>query len=258
MASQPFIDPKQIRPSRGWFWVAGAFAVVGIVAGVVSGVFASRAANRVVEDFPGSGSFDTFEAETPASFDLEATETYAIYIEDSSDGPSPVVVCSADGGDVELEPTSGSPFTFENFDGTWREVYRVTVADSGRHTITCDAPAVAERSERFALGEEISAEEIVDAATGIFGAVFGLFGAILFPTLGLIIGGVIALVVGLSRSSNRSAVMRPRPPPPGSYGPPPYSPPSYGAPGPAPGPPPPPYPPAPYPPSESGDAGPSP
>ena len=99
----PSTTDQRVRPSLVWFWVAGAIALVGIIAGVVMIVRGITGYESAIEDFD--------RADLPATLEVEISETggYSIYHE--YDGaydeifatPPEVTVTDPSGDDVPLD-----------------------------------------------------------------------------------------------------------------------------------------------------------
>jgi hypothetical protein len=83
----------------------------------------------------------------------------------------------------------------------WISVYTVTVSRAGDYELRCE-PSGTDGPTHYALGEAPKAGAL---AAGIFGGIAALIGV---PCLALTIGGVIALVVALRRSSAKKRLQQ--------------------------------------------------
>jgi hypothetical protein len=254
-----------VRPSKWWFLVAAGVAVAGIVA--CFGLIGFTALNY-------SDRIDGFDrTAVPGSMEVELTSTggYSIYHEYA--GAYDADQRSFD--DPLFTPPPRVTVTDPSGDEVLLDVYDTAVTyDSGTHegegafTFSVDEPGVYEitAEEETAIGGSTIA---VGRGVGS-GLVGGVIAGVLLAVVGVVSGGIMAIVVGVRRSSSRRRMLATAGPMyPGAWGlmaPPPMgqppmgqppigqppmpgaAPAPWGAPPPAPTPPPPPAPPPPAPP----------
>jgi len=217
----PQIDPREVRPSRGWFVVAGIIALLGLLAAPVLIALGVGAVTSIADDLPTIKT--EFGTRTPTTVELTADKPWAIYVErpdalgsasaqpSASYGSTPLIgaICTADavgGGSIDLTRSTYSSTT--SLQGkSWQQVYQVKVSQNGQYEISCRVTDDATTASGFAIGEDIELDGFLAKLLGGTGAFFGAF---LFPCVGLIIGGIIALTVGLMRSSNRKRLQQQR------------------------------------------------
>jgi hypothetical protein len=209
-----------VGPTKWWFAVAGAVAVVGVIVAVV--VLVAGIAGYVdrVDDFD--------RADLPATLDVEITDTggYSIYHEYDgaySDDFSRFVsdpdvsVTDPAGEDVDLDRYSSS-VTYEASGHEGEGLYTFDAGVPGTYEVT----ASGEPGSGIAVGRGIGR-----------GMVAAIVGSLAIGFVAVVAGAVIAIVVGVTRSRNRRA-LRPAPrfggwgPPPGPVGPGGYGPTGYG------------------------------
>jgi hypothetical protein len=208
------VSDQLVRPSKWWFAVAGAVAVVGIVLGIVILVVGFLRMERMVDDFA--------RADVPGTLEVEVTDTggYSIYHEfdgayDDRIVAAPQITVTEPSGDgVTLEPYVAS-VTYSAGDREGVGIFTFDADDPGTYEVT----ATGASGTAIAVGRGIG--------RGIVGAVVG---GLAIGFLSLLAGAVLAIVVGVRRSRNRRALLPPRPPYAG-WGP--MPPPGGGAPGPA-------------------------
>src|SRR5439155_8479486 len=82
-SGRPEVDPRQVRPSRAWYTVAGVIAAVGVLAGVVLIVLAVKGFGSLTGAFPEP--IAEFEGTEPAPVQLTAAKQWALFM----DGPGP-------------------------------------------------------------------------------------------------------------------------------------------------------------------------
>jgi hypothetical protein len=210
----PRIDPKQMRPSRGWYWVAGGIALLGVVVAAVLFVSILRPLFDDVDDFRTPGS---------VTVELDSGDTRTIYqrvdqvfdVDVDSSGVSPNdLACTVRGpeGQVEVERADG--FRYTRNDDDYEAKLKFEANASGEHVVACRyAPAPAQAIP-LAVGPHFGTAGFVTRLLGFFAALFGL------P----LIGGILALVVLLMRQRSKrrlQADVRAGWPPPGAAPPPP-------------------------------------
>jgi hypothetical protein len=228
MRPPPTIDPREVRPSRGWYWFAGVLGLLSCLAGPVLILIILLTADSLVKDFDVIGT--EFDTDAPVTVQLTQDKTWAIYVEapqqfvDPSASPGgtptptptpsatpapPASRCTAtpvDGGTVDLAEITYSA-TVGQGGRSWRQLYRMTVTQDGQYRVDCEPTDPTAGTAHYAVGEDPN-------IAGIFGKMFAIlgssFGAFLIPCVGLVIAGLIALIVGLRRSSNRRLLQRQR------------------------------------------------
>jgi hypothetical protein len=200
------IDPRHLRPGRGWYVLAATIAVLGVLTApllVVLGVasFGSIAGNlpSVSAQFNGGGS-------TTVELRADRTATvYAVFPLDS-DGIARAT-CEVDGaGTAALtERSYGLSVTFD--DGTWVVLYDITVDRSGRYTVSCTSDCDRPGTDRYAVGDAFEAGGTVAA---VFGGAAAIFGAFLVPCFAFVLAAIVALVTVVRRGSHRNRLRRER------------------------------------------------
>lgn len=203
MTTQPTpVDPRQVKPGRFWYWIAGIIIVVGIAAGVTVFVFGVSAIAGNIPDMK-----QTFADGEETTVELSASQDWAIYVEANGDTP-PTVDCTVEssGGTAAMTP-SGDTFTFSDGANQWHLVYDVSVDKSGEYTFSCTA---GEAAEGYAIGDGVDVGGFVG---GVFGSLGGLIG---IPCFSLVVGGVIILIVAMRRSSSKKK-LRQTPDAPGAW-----------------------------------------
>ncbi|GAA3394154.1 hypothetical protein [Cryptosporangium minutisporangium] len=176
--AQP-IDPRVLRPGRVWYAIAaaitGLFVAVGIGVFLYAGVIAISAIPSFHSIHESNG--------RNVSVALEAGTRYALYV---PIGASDTCVL---GDGIDSEPLS-SRVTVTRNGREWLRVAEITVAYDGAYTYRCEA-------SQSALGESADDDEFGGLVARAFLSVLGL------SCLGVVVGGVIALVVGVRRSSHK-------------------------------------------------------
>ncbi|GAA3394152.1 hypothetical protein GCM10020369_62440 [Cryptosporangium minutisporangium] len=152
-----------------------AVGVGGFVVGIVS-------ATRSIPPFE----YRNDGPQAEATVQLSAGTRYAAWeLEGSTDS------CSFDQG-ITTHGTKTS-FTVTRDGRDWQRVTDFSVATDGAYQISCGPP--------FAIGE---APELGQLAGGLTGGILALTA---LPCLGVTIGGIIALVTGLRRSSHKRRLL---------------------------------------------------
>jgi hypothetical protein len=234
----PVIPSEEYGPSKWWFLVAGLVAVGGIAMAIVIFVVGMMSFLDRVEGFE--------RVAVPGTTEVElGTGGYSVYHE--YDGASntgtrfvgvpAVTITSPTGQDVTLRPYRGNV----TYSGSGHEGEGILTFDADQAG-TYVVEVTGEPGSEVAIGRGIG--------RGLVGTIVGAFAA---AGIGIVAGGVIAIVVGVRRSQNRRSRMGPfgpagppgagwgpqyPGPPPGQYAPPGQYPGPYGAPGgygPAPG-----------------------
>jgi hypothetical protein len=195
----PAIDPRAVRPGRGWYAVAVVVAVLGIVVGV--GGFGLGIASFVRGLPKMTTEFDTG---SPVTVHLTAGQQRAIYA-DQTTGRNVTVAADCTGtahgdGSIEVRPLS-TTLNFPSGRHQWTSAYTVDVSRDGDYELACQ-PSVSDGPTHYAIGDVPKTGALVG---GILGGIAALVGV---PCLTLTIGGVIALVVALRRSSAKKRLQQ--------------------------------------------------
>jgi hypothetical protein len=176
---------SQIRPGKKWFVVAGAIAVIGIVAGVAAFVFGLVTVTRSVGNFEAS----SLNGQS-VSRHLEPG-TYAFFVDENDSRAADCALTEPNR--VHTRPPNYT-LTFTRNGRSWSYRGDVTVNDAGDYAMSCNGPA-------FAVGKAPNGAKFAGGLAGALGGLFGL------PCLGIMIGAIIALVVGLRRGASRKALL---------------------------------------------------
>jgi hypothetical protein len=205
----PPVDPRALRPSRAWYVVAMVIVVIGVVVGV--GLFGLGILS-VVRGLPKVTA--EFEAGSPTTVHLTADRKWAIYVDRQGLARQRVDgVCTGTArgdGSIDVRPTSTS-FEFSTGRRHWQSLYTIDVTRDGDYELTCRPSDPAIEQAHYAVGD---APNIGGIVGWVFGGIAALIGV---PCLALVVGGVIALVVGLRRSSHKKRLQQQYfgyPPPP--------------------------------------------
>jgi len=210
------IDPDELRPRRYWYGVAAAVAVLGLAGAVGSTVFIARSIAGAVHSVealdPG---LRPLLVGRPTVVDLEPGLQRAVYVAGAGGGvstgggasagrPPPPVSCGGNGltvTDVQDEITAV-------VDGTrWREVQLVRASEPGPHEIVC---STTDRTADLALGTALDADAAARAGRQVGRAVVASLAVVGLGGIGVLAGGLIALVAAVRRSSHRSALLTQR------------------------------------------------
>lgn len=221
MTWYPPVSGDELRPRRGWYVAAGLFGLGGILAGIVLfvwGVVAgatslSGSLPQLTELRPGE----------PTAVTLEAGREQIVYVRDvnasappghsPSAAPTPSAGATPDrSADCTGTGENGGTVTFTPYSthgsltyNTWTALHRAIASQDGTYRITCGAPS--DTGVLFAIGDEVPVGKVVGGFAKIFG---GLTVGLGLPCLGVLVGGVIALVTGLRRGSHRNRLLQQR------------------------------------------------
>jgi hypothetical protein len=204
--SPPVVSAEPLKPSGWWYGVAAGVAIVGIVAAIV--VFVQTISGLIdrVDDFqrvslPGS---DTIT--------LDDTGGYTVYHEfnGASGSTSSFVaidITGPDGSAVELEPYDAN-VTYSWGDHEGIAAYSFTADETGEYTVSAEGDI-----GLVAVGRGIGS-----------GLAAGIVGAFALGLGGALVGGIIAIVVGVKRGRDRRSRLVIGPhlgpgPPGGGWGP---------------------------------------
>jgi hypothetical protein len=192
MTSQPLpprrVPARELRPRRYWFAVAALIAMVGATAGIALFVVAVSGAT---EDFRRPD--QPFRVGEPVTARVVAATDKIIWIDGAvgTDRPD-CTVSPVDDGDARIESV-GAALSYTTGDADWHGLYRLNAARDGQYQVLCQG----DPSARLALGDPPQIRGFAGKLGGGLAALFGL------PCLGLVGGGVLALVVALRRSAHR-------------------------------------------------------
>jgi hypothetical protein len=225
-APAPKIDPKRLRPSRFWYWVAGAIAVGGVL---LAGFLFFSILRPLFDDV------ERFSTARPATVKLDAGDERTIYAQtDGSPFPgarfvdvSPsdldcIVVGGPSGRQAEVSRADG--FTYTRNEDRYQAKLEFKAPSDGTYVVRCRARGAA-APVALAVGPHFGTVGFVARLLGFFAALFG----------GPLLGGLLAGGVALLRHRSKKRLQEEER---GSWPPPGGSPPPAGPPGAAPPPPP--------------------
>lgn len=210
------VDRSAVRPRRLWYGVAGAVVVAGLCAAVLGVLLAAASAGRV------SSGVAEFELElrpvpddrsASTGIELTAGEARAVYVVVTRTGPdapyvtAPAVTCAGGGLTVEAD---GRDVTTVRDGVAYRPVLTVRAERAGRYRLSCGTDA---GDAELMVGRELDLAALDRVGTGIVGTVAGVFFAVGSAVVGLLLGGVIALVTAVRRARHRAALAEPGPGP---------------------------------------------
>lgn len=198
----PPIPARELRPGRGWYLVAVAVALGGLLAGVMVFAFSQTSLSGSLPHFYGRSN-----AESPLTVDLRRGQRYVIYVDNFEGSPA----CSGSGehgGTVAITPLPGSSFTFQKgWSEMWDARYELTVSRDDRYRLTCGAGGYVGEldgelvTESYAVGEEFPTGVLVGRFFTALAALVGL------SALGFLAGVVIALVTLVRRNMHKSRLI---------------------------------------------------
>lgn len=175
----PTVSPKELKPGRGWYVMAGLVFVFSIALGVGALVAA-------LVSLPDVGT--KFDDGEPTIVQLDAKE-YTIYAKNAdtfSFSDTCTVVSDSTGDEISLDGTS-TTYTKDN----WEAIFHFDIEREGKYQITCHEASV---DNQYAVGERAN----------LWGFSAGIVAIFALPGLGLLIGGIIAVVVAVKRNSHKS------------------------------------------------------
>lgn len=193
----PYSGPREIRPSRVWYWIAGAVAIAAIAGAIL--VFTGGD-----DDGGGLGSLtdvlstlEELQAPGSTTVDLEAGEEWAIYALSGRGSfrlaPPASLECGVlePGGEQRPLASNLGIGTVTLGNESYETVFTFEVRESGPHRVSCRTRD--SRPLPLLVGESIE-----------IGEIFGFFGraalGVAILLLGLIVTTAIALPVLLARS----------------------------------------------------------
>lgn len=186
----PQIDPKQLKPSRLWYWLAPLPALIGVGIALVLLV-------GVIQQFD----TDLDHLRTPGSVTVQLDEgdERGIYVQTAGApgavNPPRAVSCTVRGAreaNVPLRGTSGLTLTVGGDE--YVEQDRFTAPADGSYVVSCSEPP----GLPVAVGPHI-------AVRRFFWPVIGMIAAFL---IGVALTGVIAVVTGVRRSNHKQRLQR--------------------------------------------------
>lgn len=188
------------RPSSGWYWAAGAIAIVGVIAGIVLGISSFLSYQ---DDLRGMAR----AAGSEMRVSLQADHDAVVFLEgpgvaDTKNLRSAVRVTDPEGNQVPAQPY-GAQLLYDvpGRDGaTGRAIATFDVARNGLYTVTADAP----EGTTIAVGAGLN-----------FGTLTQFVVALMLPGLAVLLAIAMAVVVAIMRRSQppvRTPPQRPRVP----------------------------------------------
>lgn len=209
-SGRPEVDPRQVRPRRAWYAVAGVIAAVGVLAGVVLIVLAVKGFGSLTGAFPEPTA--EFEGSEPAPVQLTAAKQWALFVDapglpsgspSVSDPPTVSARCTGralDGGTVDLTQPSYSYSSSASGGRTWYLLYEVHVSQDGRYEFTCTSDDPGTGSGRYAVGE---APDVGGFVANLLGGFVGTFGGIGCPCTAILVATVIIVITSVRRNAYR-------------------------------------------------------
>jgi hypothetical protein len=197
----PYIPSSQLRPSRTWFWVAGA---IGVICAALSVVLFISFFSSLVDDLTGP----LTELRTPGqvAVELEEGAERTIYRQQREDGrPIPgangreptCTVTRADGGLVEVNDTLFA-WTLKRNGDRYEALYNFTASAAGSYEVACDQRDENLPAVPLAVGESIGFWDLITKGAGALALFFG----------GLIIAGAIAIITAVMRDNHKKRLQR--------------------------------------------------
>ncbi|MBA2504618.1 MAG: hypothetical protein H0V29_01585 [Thermoleophilaceae bacterium] len=153
-----------VKPSKAWYWVAGAVFVAGVATAVIlfvtllSGIF---------------GDLDRFDVPGGRNVAFEAGEERAIYFEEGVSGACDVSPFG------ELEKTSGS--SIDTGGDSFRSVYSFKAPRSASYQVVCQV----DRASEAAVGPQLASFGFVGRILLIVGA--GLIAFLVAPAIAVVV-----------------------------------------------------------------------
>ena len=187
----PPIDPKLLKPSRLWYWLAPIPAVIGAIVGAF---FLAAFIDRLDPDL------DNFRTNQAAAVELQSGDR-AIYVQ-TRDNDRPLFVppgelrcrvefVGSDSLPLEVERTGSS--TLDVNSDSYASEFKFSAPHDGPYSVRCDGPA----DVRLAIGPHLS-----------FGLFAPLVAAVAAFGIGVIASIVIAVVTAIRRSNHKGRLQR--------------------------------------------------
>jgi hypothetical protein len=200
MYPPPPVHPSELRPRRGWYVFAAAFATIMIALGVGGfawGIVTAIRSAEVGQQFVPGQAVTVPMAPTPRA---------AIYIQvagqQGSTPPADCRILGPTGTSPDLSPST-TAFTTTLNGISWRQLYVVHVSQSADYTVVCSSS----QATRFAVGRQVAVGALVG---GILGGIAAL---LILPGAGTLVAVIIAVVVGVRRGNHRRFLISQRYPP---------------------------------------------
>lgn len=182
MQSPPIpIPARDLRPRRRWYFVGlGVFLACLVAGGVVAALLVVAGAKK-------GGDFHRLADGNRLT--LPAGDGKYLYAQSFEADPATPPACDASGPGTVRFSAMQSAQTLTKNGVIWLAVARLHVSTTGRYTVTCP------QGTDYAIG---------NSAFGVLGRVFGGIGAFFgLALLGFLVGGTIALVTLVRRSTDR-------------------------------------------------------
>jgi hypothetical protein len=187
----PHIDPRQLKPSRLWYWLAGVPAAIGTILAVVLLVVFIEQLDPDIENF---------QSNREAAVDLKAGDR-AIYVQvRENDRPIQlppgrlncrVSFVGSDSLPLRLERESGSSLDVNT--DSYAAEYSFDAPHDGPYSVMCEGP----EGVPLAIGPHLS--------LGLFAPLVAAIGSFV---LGVILAAVIAIVTAIRRSNHKQRLQR--------------------------------------------------
>lgn len=187
----PQIDPRQLRPSRLWYWLSPIPFLIGAI---LATVFIVTFVHDLDPDI------ENFSSNRTAVVDVQEGER-AIYVQTTLNGfaqrlPRGELNCrvssvGADPQPVPVERSNGS--TLDANDDSYKSEYKFDAPHDGRYRVICEGP----EGVPLAIGPYIS-----------FGLFVPLLVAVACFVVGAILSAVVAIVTGVRRSNHKQKLQR--------------------------------------------------
>jgi hypothetical protein len=211
----PRIDPKRLRPSAAWYWVAGGLIVLSVVvAGYLFFSILRPLFQHVTE----------FSPTLPAEVSLDKGDKRTIFAQTGglSDAGSDLVdispseldcrVTGPDGTPLSLSRASG--FRLRKNDDVYQAKLDFEAEQSGRHSVRCRDRLDPQRDLALAVGPHFGAAGFVVRLLLFFVVLFG----------GILLGVGLAVLIAVLRQRSKKRLQQEEMgswPPPGGQAPPP-------------------------------------
>ncbi len=189
----PRIDPKELRPSRLWYWLSPIPALVGVALAVV---FVLQLVDRIDTDL------DHLRAPGTVQLQLDAGDERAIYVQTlGAVGARPNVSAAdlsctvreaATERTLPLDESSGFTLTINNDEYVKRLSFDAPRA--GRYSVTCTEP----RGTPLAVGQDLGFGELAVPIVGI----------VLSFLIGVALTAAIAIMTAVKRSNHKQRLQR--------------------------------------------------
>ena len=179
-------DPRLLRPRRRWYGIAVSVVVLFVIL-AIGGLLASYTARgRAEPEF-----YSVHEtAGQDVRVQVNAGTDYGIYVPEDANGS-----CAVDADVISLDaPGTGSANTYRQNGVSWRVAASFTAVEDGVVTFRCGVAPAAFGGAR---------DEVAHAWAG--GGIVASVACL--PCLGFMVGGAIALVTGLRRSSHKKRLL---------------------------------------------------